>query len=412
MTLMAFFSWVVMLWLAVTTLGQALFTGCYCYLRRFTNRAVVRHNTAALATPQRVAVVLAIRGADEGLADGLAALDGMDYPDYQIHLVLDHADDSAVVPCQQFASRAVHAVFLHTSPLPCYPGALKCDRLLWLIPQLSDEYSHVLLVDADVSVYPSLLGQLLESFVDPQVGCAGGGRWYEVQGNWPSLVRSIWNAAAVVQMDGYGVPWAGTWMWRRDLLNDAELQQIWSKSFCEDVSLVPWFKKRGYRFARPARVVLINREPTRWRSLFNFWTRQLLCARLHHWAWPAIFGHAVNGLLMTLAVLLLSIVALTFEAWNAVVGVTLTYFFYLVISAWLMWLVCRQNERKVESLVPFRAASGIGLWCRVLVAIPLAQVLHAYCAISAAMIGNVQWRQIDYRIKGREVQRQNYQPFQ
>lgn len=411
MTWLTVFAWIVAIWLATTTLGQFFFTWMYCQGRRSDSSAGSDCVADATALGRQVAVVLAIRGGDEGLDDGLAALDQMDHPNYEIHLVLDHADDSAAKPCREFLARANHPVFVHTSPLPRCPGALKCDRLLWFIPQLSEDYSHVLLVDADVRVYPKLLDQLLQPFDDENVVCSGGGRWYEVRGNWPNLVRSIWNAAAVVQMDLYTVPWAGTWLWRRDRLNDAELRQLWSKSFCEDVCLVPWFAKHGYRFARPPQAVLINREPVQWRSLCNFWTRQLLCARLHHWAWFAILGHAINGLLMTLAVVLMLTAASIEGAASAGMLVGVAYLIYLAVSGGLMFWVCRENESRIESLVPFQSARGVWLWFRVLLAIPLAQVVHGYCALRAASIRAVVWRQIEYRIVGREVHRQNYQPY-
>ena len=56
------------------------------------------------------------------------------------------------------------------------------------------------------------------------MGVASGNRWYmPAEATAGSLVRYLWNAAAVVQMYWYGIAWGGSLAFKTKLLREAGL---------------------------------------------------------------------------------------------------------------------------------------------------------------------------------------------
>src|SRR5579862_9174839 len=160
----------------------------------------------------RVAVVLSVRGADPSLLDCLRRLLQQDYPDYEVFIVIDSENDPAWEILQPILAEPcgarVHLRVLGTKYETC---SLKVSGTAQALGELDASYGVVVLIDADVIPYATWLRDLVRPFHDARVGATMGLRWYLPEtANWGSLVRSLWNAAAVSQMYAFHMTWAGS----------------------------------------------------------------------------------------------------------------------------------------------------------------------------------------------------------
>src|SRR5580700_9528897 len=99
----------------------------------------------------RAAVVLSVRGADPSLVECLRRLMQQDYPDYEVHLVIDSEDDPAWEMLRPLLAdnRAEHVFvrLLRTKHETC---SLKVSALAQAIGTLDESIGVVALIDADV----------------------------------------------------------------------------------------------------------------------------------------------------------------------------------------------------------------------------------------------------------------------
>ncbi|MCG8651280.1 MAG: glycosyltransferase family 2 protein [Pirellulales bacterium] len=199
----------------------------------------------------KAAVILCLRGGDPFLVDCISGLLGQDYPNYQIHVVIDHVDDPAHAildsVLQQHAGAKITVHFLEPSLDTC---SLKCASLVQTVQSLDESYQFVAQLDADTIPHPGWLRELATALADPNVGAATGNRWYMPdQPSIGSMIRYVWNAAAVVQMHAYNIAWGGTLAVKTHVLRETELLEQWGRAFCEDTMLFEFLKQRRLRLA-------------------------------------------------------------------------------------------------------------------------------------------------------------------
>ena len=90
------------------------------------------------------------------------------------------------------------------------------------------------------------------------------------------------------------------------LLRDPNLLDHWSNCFCEDTSCYGVLRDQGLKLAFVPEATNINRESIDFDRCQNFVMRQLLCVRLHHVHWNAIFlTNAGNSLALALTFLMI-----------------------------------------------------------------------------------------------------------
>lgn len=203
----------------------------------------------------KVAVILCLRGDDPFLGNCIRGLLVQDYPTYDLHVIIDHPDDPAHAVLRQLlkAENAanVRVQFLEKRRDTC---SLYCSSVVQVVQSLSDSYGFIAQLDADTVPHPRWLRELATALADEHVGAVTGNRWYMPQNSsWGSLVRYIWNAAAVVQMYWYKIAWGGTVAVKMSVFEQTDLLEQWSRSLCGDTLLYPTLKKLAcdWRSSRP-----------------------------------------------------------------------------------------------------------------------------------------------------------------
>lgn len=383
--------------------------------RRFLRvlRQVPSPPTADPACP-KVAVILCLRGTDPFLSACIDAILRQDYPEYDLHIVVDSPHD----PAWRLAEEAVkthpgRTIRLKTLKVRLPACSLKCSSLVQAVSELDDSVEVVALLDADTIAHRTWLRELVAPLADDHVAAATGNRWYAPAAvSWGSLIRRLWNTAAVVHMWMFRIPWGGTLALKLSVVRQSDLLERWARALCEDTMLYRVLRRQGRRVAFVPSLMMINREQCGTGDFFRWVRRQLLTTRLYHPAWGAIVAHGagISAALGTGFVLLIA-AAIAREA-RAVAWLTAGMASYWIIMAALLTTiedgVRRNMQARNEPVTKMRLSD----WPRTLIAMLLTQMVYTAALASTLFLRVVDWRGVRYRVDGPwKIRLLEYKPY-
>ncbi|MGW8256045.1 MAG: glycosyltransferase [Thermoguttaceae bacterium] len=362
----------------------------------------------------KTAVILCLRGNDPFLSRCVQSLIDQDYPCYDIHVVIDSAEDPAWQAIKDIAELLpTTELHIHTLSQRNDTCSLKCSSLLQAVSELKDSYEVVALLDADIIPHRTWLSELIGALSDPSVGVATGNRWYMPdQSAWGALVRYAWNAAAVVQMYCYHIPWGGTLALKTSAFNHSDLLERWKHAFCEDTMLYGVLRKQGLRVSFVPDLMMVNRESCDIRGFITFLKRQLLAARLYHPSWAAVVGHAFGISVVQAAATVVFFVAVFVKDWQALAWIAGGLFIYWASMLGLLTVM----ECCVRRIVRRRGENCKWLTPAVILKMPavmfLTQFLYAKAMLSMFFLRVITWRGVCYEVHGpQKIRLIEYRPF-
>jgi len=374
----------------------------------------VPHASDTGAHCPKTAVILCLRGSDPFLTACLEAILRQDYPCYDLRIVVDSPEDLAWETVHQILARC-GAVNVQVRPLTdrretC---SLKCSSLLQAVSELDASYEAIALLDADTIPHRTWLRELVAPLADDRVAAATGNRWYMPASiSWGSLTRWLWNAAAVVQMYLWRIPWGGTLALKMSVLRQSDVIDRWAHAFCEDTMLYGVLRRLGYRLAFVPSLMMVNREDCSIAGFYRWVRRQLLTVRLYHPGWALVVGHGLGVSIAQLAgIVCLGTAVGTGHGYTAAwlaAGLGLYWATMAVLLAALEIGVRRIPAARDEPTVWLRLRD----YPRILPAMLLTQAFYAAALLSALFVRTVQWRGIRYRVKGpEEIRMMEYRPY-
>jgi GT2 family glycosyltransferase len=363
----------------------------------------------------KVAAILCLRGRDPFLEACLRALLNQDYPRYEVRVIVDCREDAAWQAVEAVA-REYPAATLQIMPLtqPRRTCSLKCSSVVQAISALDESYDVAALLDADTVPHRTWLRELVAPLADPRVGATTGNRWYlPADASWAGLVRYLWNAAAIVQMYCYRIPWGGTLALKMQILRQSDLLDRWQRAFCEDTMLYGALRRQGFRVQFVPSLMMVNREACSMAGFFGWVRRQLLTARLYHPGWPAVVAHGLGTFLLLTFSAGLLLAALGTRHWGAVAWLAAGLACYLALLPCLLLLM----EQSVRRIVRARGEPTAWLSAAAVAKIPpailLTQGIYTAALVSALFLRNVQWRGIRYRVDGPwQIRMLEYRPYE
>ncbi|MDR3198801.1 MAG: glycosyltransferase family 2 protein [Planctomycetaceae bacterium] len=359
-------------------------------------------------------VLLALRGVDPFLKRCLEGLLTQDYPNYAIRLIVDHPEDSALSVAKAIVetrgAKNVEFIIVDEHFETC---TLKCNSLYHAVLSLDLSYEVVVILDADTNPHSGWLRQLVEPLSDPRFAAATGQRWYIPETSNPgSLIRYLWNAAAVIQLYFYRIAWGGSLALRRELFTEGNLLDIWKTAFTDDAAISESVKRLGSKIVFVPSLFMVNRETCTLQSFHRWVKRQLLCVKLHHPAWKAV---AFQGILITLPLLVCSgllVTGLMFWEkaliyWN--LGTFVVYWGGVLGTLPMLERAIRKRlSQRGEQLQCWTLGNTI----RILPLIPVTQIVYTSALIQLYFLRRVEWRGVEYEIgHGNQVRLIEYKPY-
>jgi hypothetical protein len=362
----------------------------------------------------KTAVILCLRGSDPFLAACLQGVLDQDYPSYDVHIVVDGPDDPACKTVQETLARS-GATNVEVQPLAdrrptC---SLKCSSILQAVSQLDASHEIIALIDADVVPHRTWLRELVAPLQDERVGAATGNRWYMPASlSWGSLVRWLWNAAAVVHMDWYRIPWGGTLAVKMEAVRKAHLTARWEHALCEDTLLHGALRPLGYRVAWVPSLMMVNREQCRIATFYPWVCRQLLTVRLHHPAWRLLAAHDLaTSLALWVGGLSLIVAMATGDGAAArwlLAGIGLQWGVLIAVLMGMEVCIRRILAARGEPT----AWLGLCGLARAGPAMVLTLAIYPAAVLCALRLQEVSWRGIRYQVEGPgQIRMIEYRPY-
>ena len=351
-----------------------------------------------------VAVLMAMRGADPDLAEGLRRLMQQDYPDYELHIVVDSEQDPAW-PIVQQIKEETQATHVRVAPLRDRADncSLHCSSLVQLAEELDDSRQVFVLADSDVVGHEQFLRELVTPIVAEDAAATSGNRWYmPPEARIGSLVRYVWNAAAMLSMFWCRIPWGGTFAGRTSDLRESDLIDKWRHALAVDAPIYNSWRRVKSRSRFVPSLIMVNREECGFRANFVFVSRQLLWSRLYQPAsfWFPVVAHAFVTSAALATAVGLAIVGLVTTAWPAAAWSLGGLAAYLVA----MGLSLAMLEYRVRQVARSRGESTSWLsWkvlAKLLFAIPLTQCVHLAAVTVVLLKKRIDWRGVTYEIDG------------
>lgn len=346
-------------------------------------------------------ILLPLRGADPCLSEGIRRLLRQDYPAYDIQLVIDHRED----PAWELAQRILHetgAANIHVSVIAsrsssCSP---QCSALLQAMDNLDERAEIVVIIDGDVLTHSSWLRELVTPLLDETIGITHGNRWFIPPRNTlGSLVRALWNAGAVVPMHFLQIPWAGSLAIRKSTLISSGLLDAWPRTIVPDAPAKKLLSHMGLSIRFVPSLMMINQETCSLWFAHDFMKRQMMWTRLYHPHWYPVVVHAVvTTLILAASLATAGLAAFTGHRLAAflVGGCFATYCVTMAAAFGLMDAAVRGVAlRRGDIMPPLRAS----LLPKLILAVPLTQVVNMSAACLATLQQHVTWRGITYRMR-------------
>jgi glycosyltransferase involved in cell wall biosynthesis len=366
-----------------------------------------------LFEPQAV-VILCLRGADPHLGDCLSGLLAQNYKNWDLRIVVDHADDPAVEVVESILGREsqpnVTVRVLETRYETC---SLKLSALSQELAMLGENCEAVVLVDADVMTYPDWLKDMLKPLQHKDVGATTGIRWFAPPDKSPgAIMRYVWNLGALGQMHRFGIAWGGSLAMKAEFVRSAELSKQWSQMAFEDTALLTSLTRDNLQLQFVPQAVLVNSESIGGVDCMKFIRRQILNAKLYHPAWKSIFSFgflSAAGTAGSLIVLFGALLTLNWPALAALAGM-------LGIACLTSALSAIRLQSSVHQQLATRSNRRLGsaLLKSTIYVIP-SQLFYGFVLLAVLKQKTVDWRGIRYHIESApgvcRIQMKEYRPI-
>src|SRR5213594_2213369 len=262
-----------------------------------------------------VALILPVRGLDEGFDENVRALLSQAYPRYRLLVVADDSTDPASARIEtiarDFTSVPVTKILAEASPLGGKVNALRSA-----LGHLTSEDEVVVFADSDIRPARDWLRQLVQPLADSTVGVATGFRWYlPPRPTFWSLLRAEWNAvSANVLFDSRrSFAWGGSCAVRTDRLNELRLADRWRDVLSDDLVLTQAVRDAGLKIAYAPAALVPTYEGADRATCTEWCLRQMTMATLYL---PVVRRYATAAFAVFNGSILFGIVCLALAVWN------------------------------------------------------------------------------------------------
>src|SRR3989454_6452495 len=230
-----------------------------------------------------VALILPVRGLDEGFDENVRALLSQDYPRYRLLVVADDSSDPAAARIEtiarDFPRVPVTRILADANPLGGKVNALRSA-----LGHLTSEDEVVVFADSDIRPARDWLRQLVQPLADSTVGVATGFRWYvPPRPTFWSLVRAEWNAvsANVLFDPRRSFAWGGSCAVPADRLNELRLGDRWRGVLSDDLVLTQAVREAGLKIAYVPAALVPTYEGADGSACLEWCLRQMTMATLY-----------------------------------------------------------------------------------------------------------------------------------
>jgi ceramide glucosyltransferase len=364
--LVALISYFALAMALIGTLSSSVFLGL-ALLGVIRFRSDARRQLASIPDKSHlppVSVLKPVHGLEAQLRENIESFFQQDYPDYEILLAADEADDPALEVVREVCAR-----YPHIRSRVLVTGALWPNPVVHAFHCMTEVAAHEILVtsDSDVEVGPHYLREVVSPLLDSKIGmvtCVYRGK--NAAGFFSGLTAigmSVEMTAGVLVanlLEGMKFGLGPTIAVRKDSLASIGGYSALRDYISNDYAIGDLIAKAGYRVVLSGHVIdhVVNQK-----SFQRMWQNQLRWAQSTRYSRPK--GHFGSGLIFAIPYGLLGfLAAIALGHWG--VGILLLAVTVLnrLAEAWLVgWTVVRDAKvLRAPWLYPLRDLLGFVVW--------------------------------------------------
>jgi cellulose synthase/poly-beta-1,6-N-acetylglucosamine synthase-like glycosyltransferase len=346
----------------------------------------------------KAAIILPCKGLDPGFADNVARLLDQDYKNFEVVFATATDDDPAYPVLQELSLKSkdisVKVVVSGINP----ERAQKLNNQLEALKHISDDVEVLVFVDSDMMARPDFLRQLVSPLKDLSVGTTTGYRFYVPErGDWPSLVRALWNRMTAWEMahPDYAFAWGGAMAIRKSTFDQAEVSRHWQKACDDDLSLTTAIKKLGLSVCFVPQCLVASEGDASLAEIVEWTNRQLILTKVYY---PHLWKRAIQKATV-MVVWLITILTSVFGGlllakadwlWASAIGaLILPIEFWFLIRAQKLWQKVLPDQRQFLDR---------SFW-QFSLALPVAHIVLPWMTLYSLLTNRISWRGITYELR-------------
>ncbi len=345
----------------------------------------------------RILMILCLKGGDPHLKSCLQRLSSQDYPNYQLRIIIDSAEDPAWPIVEEFQKENPHVdceVRSLGERRPTCSG--KISSMLRGTEDL-EGFDIVAFVDGDAQIEPFCLHRLAEGLIDPQVGVVTGNRWYVPQSTQlGTFCCYTWNMYAVPMMIAAEIPWGGCLAVRAEDMQSGPLREHLNRSFGEDSAIASFMRKQGKQTSFLPDLLVLNHEDCGMQQLYNFVMRQYLTVRLQNPRWVIVVAYNLIVSLLFSIGMLGSMIPNLYQS-QFLTGLSIITLSSLALAITIQNMV-RDRVRKIAGRSIFWVTPARFLVF--LISIPTTMLINLLTTVQSLFTREHVWRGLKYRFGG------------
>jgi ceramide glucosyltransferase len=331
-----------------------------------------------------VTLIVPVKGEDEGLRENLAALAGLDYPDYEMLIVAQGAKDipPGVLP------RRVKVVLAGAGDLESGEKVRNLQAAVRAARKRSEVFAFA---DSDGRPPRGWLRALVAPLETKGVGAATGYRWFMPQpATFWGLMCSVWNSISGGMLGPGDNPfaWGGAMAIRKETFFETRVPEFWKGTVSDDYALSAAVHRAGLSIAYAPGALTPSFDRPRCLAFFAWIARQMTITRFYH---PRLWWTGFVAHIYYCGIMAASIAVWSAGYWPAALVLGLQ-------TGCGMAMGWRRATLARLSMPDYREWFRINGWAHAAL-VPLATWVWLISFLASAWSDEIEWRGRVYRLK-------------
>ncbi len=373
----------------------------------------------------KASVILPCKGLDPGFEENITKLLAQRYigidgkPRFEVIFAVAQENDPAYAVLTKICA-AQSAVQTKIVVAGINQGrAQKINNQLCALQEISDDSEVLAFVDSDVIARHDFIQYLIAHLQDQTVGVTTGYRFYiPFKGDWPSLLRSLWNRMSAWELadPNYAFAWGGAMAIRRKTFIDAKVAQHWDRAADDDLSLTTAVKEFGLKVRFVPQCLVASHGDATIPEIVEWTNRQLILTKVYY---PKLWRRAIRrAIILTVWLLALagSTVAAALTGSTELIAASMAGLILLpveilfLLKAQHLWyrvlslsakeedFNAANSEQKSEERALMEHAFQLSL-LRFSLVLPLAHIVLPCMTLYSVLTNRIRWRGIEYELR-------------
>jgi cellulose synthase/poly-beta-1,6-N-acetylglucosamine synthase-like glycosyltransferase len=235
----------------------------------------------------RAVLIVPCKGLDAAFESNVASFYRQDYPDYALWFVVADTGDPAYGELLRLKEKLLHETNAREVKILVAGDAQSCSQknhnLLCAYRRLPADIEIMAFADSDACLGGNWLAHIVHPLRKDKIGVTSGYRWFVPQkNNSATLALSLINGkiAQLLGPNRFNQAWGGSMAIRVELFRQLGIEQLWSQSITDDLTLSYAVRKASKRIRFVPACLVASHEQTNWRDFLSFGRRQFLLTRV------------------------------------------------------------------------------------------------------------------------------------